>query len=116
MENDGELGLSSQTLNAGGSTLTAANAMYDDREREGLELLNSLRSPTVDTENGNSRPQCSRDADAEGGTVMQHGTVPLESLGTGPGGCGSVGGDVLGPGDARVIESIRGNASRRAAI
>lgn len=127
MENDDELGLSARTLGVGSSTLTAGNAMYDEREREGRELLNSLRSPTIDTETSGSRPQSrARDGydeedddagiSAEGGTVMQHETNPLESLGTGPGGWGSVGGDIPGPGDSRGEGARGGNPSRRAAI
>ena len=104
-------------LGGGGGSELGLRDDNNEREREGRELLDSLRSPNLELENAEVGAGVGLDDENDEpgvGTVMPG--DPMESLGTGPGGWGaSMGGGTARP--TGVVGAVeQGGGSRRAAI
>jgi hypothetical protein len=106
----GTLGADTLGTVGGGGEL----GLRDDQEREGRELLHSLRSPNLELTGENAEDGVAHDSEEEtdeGGMGTITPGDPMESLGTGPGGWGAS----VGTG-ARPPTADQGGAGRRAAI
>jgi hypothetical protein len=106
----GPLGADTLGTVGGGGEL----GLRDDHEREGRELLYSLRSPNLELTPDNAEEGVARDSEEEtdeGGMGTVTPGDAMETLGTGPGGWGAS----VGTG-ARPPTADQGGTGRRAAI